>query len=68
MRSSVSPTADQGLKPLVVTYDEAAKMLGVCPRVVWQLVKDEQLAAKRIGRSVRIPVAELERFIESQQS
>ncbi len=67
MRSSVSPTADRGLKPLAVTYDEAGKMLGVCSRVVWQLVKDEKLNATRIGRSVRIPIAELERFIQTQQ-
>lgn len=55
------------LEPLAVTYDEAGKMLGVCSRVVWQLVKDQKLKATRIGRSVRIPVAELERFIQTQQ-
>ena len=42
-------------------------MLGVCSRVVWQLCKDGKLKATRIGRrSVRISVAELERFIADQ--
>lgn len=57
---------EQTLKPLVVSYTEAGKMLGVCSRVVWQLVKDGKLKATRIGRSVRIPIAELERFIADQ--
>jgi len=48
---------------LAVTYHEAGDLLGVCERVVWQLVKDGRLKAVRIGRSVRIPVSELERFI-----
>jgi len=48
---------------LAVTYREAAATLGVCERVVWQLVKDQQLKAIRIGRAVRVPVAELRRFV-----
>ena len=54
------------LKPLAVTYTEAGRMLGLCSRVVWQLCKDGKLKATRIGRSVRISVAELERFIADQ--
>ena len=48
---------------LAVTYHEAAKSLGVCERAVWQLVKDGELRAVRIGRSVRIPVKELNQFV-----
>ena len=48
---------------LAVTYGEAAKSLGVCERAVWQLVKDGELRAVRIGRSVRIPVTELNQFV-----
>lgn len=48
---------------LAVTYREAGESIGVCERVVWQLVKDGTLKAVRIGRSVRIPVSDLERFI-----
>lgn len=53
---------------LAVTYREAGDSLGVCERVVWQLVKDGRLRAVRIGRSVRIPVSELERFVAETAS
>lgn len=51
---------------LAVTYREAAKSLGVCERAVWQLVKDGELRAVRIGRSVRIPVQELNQFVANR--
>ncbi len=56
-------TSTPGNGRLAVTYLEAGQMLGVCERIVWQLVKDGELKAVRFGRAVRIPVAELERFI-----
>ena len=56
MLQSVSPRADQGQPKMAVSYREAGQALGVCERVVWQLVKDGKLKAIRIGRSVRIPV------------
>ena len=63
MGSRVTPPHfDQGQK-LVLTYREAAASLGVCERTVWGLVRDGSLRAVRIGRSVRIPVSELERFL-----
>ena len=55
--------SDEGQGRLAVTYREAGDALGVCERIVWQLVKDGELKAVRFGRAVRIPVAELERFI-----
>lgn len=56
-------SSGQNRHRLAVTYREAGESIGVCERVVWQLVKDGRLNAIRIGRSVRIPVAELERFV-----
>lgn len=50
-------------KRLLVKYSEAAKLLGMGERKVWQLCKDGQLKVVRIGRSVRIPISELEAFI-----
>ncbi|MBI1311363.1 helix-turn-helix domain-containing protein [bacterium] len=61
MVATATPTDDR--KRLAVTYREAGDALGVCERIVWQLVKDGELKAVRFGRAVRIPVAELERFI-----
>ena len=51
-------------RQLAVSYREAAQMLGVCERVVWGLVKQQRLKAMKIGRSVRIPISELKRFID----
>ena len=51
------------VKPLLVTYRDAAESLGICERKLWQLVKDGELKAVRMGRSVRIPARELERFV-----
>ena len=51
---------------LAVTYLEASKRLRVSERTIWQLVRDGKLKAFRIGRSVRIPSAEIERFVVEQ--
>lgn len=66
MNSSAS-RAD-GEKKLAVKYREAGKALDVCERTIWGLVRDGKLRAIRVGRSVRIPVSELERFITDRQS
>ncbi|MGZ0174864.1 MAG: helix-turn-helix domain-containing protein [Planctomycetales bacterium] len=58
------PHSDQGQK-LALTYREAAASLGVCERTVWGLVRDGELPAIRIGRSVRIPVKTLQDFVQS---
>ena len=52
---------------LALTYREAAATLGIGQRTIWQLVADGKLKAIRIGRSVRIPVAEIEAFLEHSQ-
>ena len=54
---------DRSIERLAFSYSEVSEALGICPRAVWQLVKDGQLRAVRIGRSVRIPRDELKRFI-----
>ncbi len=48
---------------LALTYREAATSIGLSERKLWQLVHDGKLKAKRTGRAVRIPVAEIERFL-----
>jgi excisionase family DNA binding protein len=61
----IAPT-DQGLK-LALTYREAASAIGVCERTIWQLVRDGKLKSKRVTtKSVRIPVAEIARFINEE--
>ena len=48
----------------LLTYDGAAKALGVSDRTVWALVDRGDLPAVRFGRSVRIDPADLQAFIE----
>jgi excisionase family DNA binding protein len=59
-------TVSTTIAPLALTYRQAGDALGVCERTVWQLVKDGHLRAAMIGRSVRIPVAELQAYLARQ--
>lgn len=51
---------------LLLSYDECGELMGLSGRSIWTLVHTGQLRACRIGRSVRIPLAELERYIARQ--
>ncbi|MBL8764811.1 MAG: helix-turn-helix domain-containing protein [Phycisphaerae bacterium] len=59
-----APDSSDGFPPLL-TYRQAAKVLGVTERTLWTLVHEGRLPAVRFGRSVRIDPADLRRFIES---
>lgn len=48
----------------LLTYREAATVLGVTPRTVWTLVQSGTLPSVRFGRSVRVDPADLRRFID----
>jgi excisionase family DNA binding protein len=48
----------------LLTYRQAAEVLGVSERTIWTLVDQKSLPAVRFGRSVRIDPADLRRFIE----
>lgn len=61
---AVSNSHLEHAQKLALTYREAAESLGVCERTVWGLVRDGELPAVRIGRSVRIPVSALQKFVE----
>lgn len=59
----MSTQHESAAQKLNLTYREAAHTLSVCERTVWALVNDGRLRAVRIGRAVRIPVSEIERFL-----
>lgn len=63
MSTDVSAAAG---RKLLLTYGEAGELLGLSGRTVWTLVATGQLRACRIGRSVRIPLVELEQYIARQ--
>ena len=51
------------VEPLL-TYRQAAKVLGVTERTIWTLVDHGALPVVRFGRSVRIDPSDLRGFIE----
>jgi excisionase family DNA binding protein len=50
------------------TATEAAEMLGVMPRTVWQYIKEGKITARKIGRSWKITPESLKEFIEGKQA
>jgi excisionase family DNA binding protein len=56
-------TVRQQPAKLLLTPEEAAAMLSVGRTRVYELIANGELAAIRIGRSRRIPVLVLERFV-----
>ncbi len=54
------------IKPYAVTMDHAAIISGMSKAYLWIAVKDGRLPIARIGRSVRVRVADLQKFIDDQ--
>ncbi len=51
---------------LLLTINEAAQLLGIGKTLAWSLVQRGELPSVRLGRLVRIPLAELEAWITAQ--
>lgn len=49
--------------PIVLTIREVAKILGIGKNTAYGLVKNGTLNAVRVGRQIRIPRAELYRYL-----
>lgn len=49
--------------PRLITIVGAAKVLGVSRTTVYELVRTEQLEVVHIGRSVRVPVDAIDRYV-----
>lgn len=54
------------LEPLLLSVDEAARLLNVASRTVWTLTKSGTLPHVRIGRRVLYPVDALRRWTIEQ--
>ena len=56
--------------PLALRPREAAKALGISPRLLWQLTKDGHIPCVRVGsgtrKTVLYPVAELQVWLTRQ--
>jgi hypothetical protein len=51
------------IEPLAVSVNEAAKMIGVCPRSVQNYIAENLLLSRKIGRRRVILVAALKDFL-----
>lgn len=56
--------------PLAIRPREAAKALGISPRLLWQLTKDGHIPCVRVGsgkrKTVLYPVADLQAWLTRQ--
>jgi excisionase family DNA binding protein len=50
---------------LLYSVREAAALLSVSENFVWNLLRDRKLTGVKVGRSRRIPAAELQRYVDS---
>ena len=62
------PTADPS--PLALRPREAAKALGISPRLLWQLTKEGHVPCVRVGsgkrRTVLYPLADMQAWLTRQ--
>lgn len=58
--------SESGPDRLLLTSREAAIALAVSPRKLWSLTASSEVPHVRIGRCVRYPVDDLQRWIDSQ--
>ena len=49
--------------PLAVSVKEAAHLLGVCQRTVWQAAKRGDIQSRKIGSRVVFPLASINQFL-----
>ncbi|MCC7083766.1 MAG: helix-turn-helix domain-containing protein [Pirellulales bacterium] len=57
-----------GREPMALTYGGVARALGISERTVWAMVDDGRLRAVRIGRCVRVPRVEIEKYLAGAAS
>ncbi len=43
---------------------EAAEMLALSPKTVWQWIGERRILVVRLGRAVRVPQSEIDRLME----
>lgn len=71
MSDRTAPTQDRpteapsGDARLLVMAPDAARMLAMSPRNLWDLTKREAIPSVRIGRSVRYRLSDLELWVEA---
>ena len=51
--------------PLLIDTHEACELLSISARTLWQLTKDGVIPCRRLGRSVRYSIRDLEAWIDA---
>lgn len=49
-----------------LSVPQAAKVLGVSVTLAWKMAYSDQMRVRRFGRSVRVPVEEIERLLRGE--
>ncbi len=62
----IPPSSQATTRVLLVSIRQAADILAISRSSVYNLIDAEQLTPIRIGRSVRFPVEQLERFVAAR--
>ena len=52
---------------LLLTAQQAAKALAISPRKLWGMTASREIAHLRVGRCVRYPLEDLQRWIDAQK-
>lgn len=52
-----------GLRPLLVDVKQAASLLGIGRTTLYELINEGAITPVRIGKCVRFPLSDLERFV-----
>lgn len=48
----------------LVKVPEAAELLALSQKTVWQWIGERRIGVVRLGRAVRVPLSEIERLME----
>lgn len=59
------PEVPLAVDPFLVSEERAAQMLGISPRMVWELGDKGELRTRRVGRRKLYLVSSLKAFAES---
>jgi excisionase family DNA binding protein len=62
------PRSSPPIAPLLITEPEAARVLGIGARTLWELRARGRIPFVRIGTAIRYDVLDLRAFIESAKS
>jgi excisionase family DNA binding protein len=65
--SNATPVSPTSSEPLLLRAGDAAKLLAISPRKLWQLTNMGEVPVMRIGRSLRYPREELRAWIAGRR-